>query len=94
MISKLGRRSEWIPITLAITALLVSSVILSSKKYYWNDEIFSWFFLADPSFSDMWSAFNDKINNTPALYFILGWVWEKAFGDAEVSFLHHGVRRQ
>lgn len=80
--------SRWeysIPL-LAIASLVISCVIISSKKYFWNDELFSYYFLSDPSFSKMLIAFHDKINNTPILYFALGWVWDKIFGSSELSY--------
>jgi hypothetical protein len=33
----------------------------------------------------MMTAFHDKINTTPSLYFLLGWLWAKAFGPTELS---------
>lgn len=33
----------------------------------------------------MWAAFNDRINNTPFLYFFIGWFWTKIFGASELS---------
>jgi hypothetical protein len=33
----------------------------------------------------MLTAFHDKINNTPLLYFLLGWGWDKLFGSSELS---------
>lgn len=82
------KHNRWeyaIPV-LAITSLVISCVIISSKKYFWNDELFSYYFLSDPSFSKMLIAFHDKINNTPILYFLLGWVWDKIFGSSELSY--------
>ncbi|MFD2247914.1 glycosyltransferase family 39 protein [Pontibacter ruber] len=70
---------------LAILSLLIACIIISPKKYFWNDELYSYYFTSDPSFSGMLAAFHDKINNTPVLYFALGWVWDKAFGSSELS---------
>ncbi len=69
----------------AILTLIASCVTVSSKKFFWNDELYSWYFLADPSFTHMWAAFGDKINNTPALYFVLGWLWVQVAGASELS---------
>jgi len=66
-------------------ALILSCIIISPKKYYWNDELYSYYFLADQSFNHMLVAFNDKINNTPILYFLLGWIWARFFGAGELS---------
>lgn len=79
--------SKWDYLYLLITAatLLISCVVVSAKKYYWNDELFSYFMTSEPTFSRMVAAFNDKLNNTPILYFLLGWSWDKVFGSSELS---------
>ncbi|MCL6260625.1 glycosyltransferase family 39 protein [Aquiflexum sp. TKW24L] len=58
---------------------------MGRKKIFWNDEIYSWFLLSDPSFLHMWEAFSDQINNTPPLYFLIGWLWAQIFGDSALS---------
>jgi hypothetical protein len=84
---KLSRLSKWeyaVP-ALAIGSLIVSCVIVSSKKYFWNDELQSYYLLGDHSFRHMLVAFSDKFTNVPPLYFALGWLWAKAFGATELS---------
>ncbi|MGF1934215.1 MAG: glycosyltransferase family 39 protein [Nostoc sp. ChiQUE02] len=76
---------EYIIPLFAIASLLISCIIISEKKYFWNDELYSYYFLADRSFSHMMAAFYDKINNTPPLYFLLGWLWARVFGSTELS---------
>jgi uncharacterized membrane protein len=78
-------RWEYIVPALAIASLIISCILISSKKFFWNDELFSYYFLADPSFTHMLGAFHDKLNNTPPLYFLLGWLWAKVFGSTELS---------
>ena len=68
-----------------LVSLISSSIILSGKKIFWNDELYSWFLLADPSFKHMWDAFSDQINNTPPLYFLIGWPWAQLFGHSTLS---------
>jgi uncharacterized membrane protein len=34
----------------------------------------------------MLTAFHNKINNTPILYFVTGWCWDKIFGSSELSY--------
>jgi len=80
-----SKRWEYIVPALAVGSLLISCIIISSKKFFWNDELYSYYLLADPSFTHMLGAFHDKINNTPPLYFLLGWLWTKAFGSTELS---------
>ena len=76
---------EYLVPFLGSLSLLVSCTLISGKKYFWNDELFSYYLLADKSFSHMLVAFHDKINNSPPLYFILGWVWAHIFGASELS---------
>ena len=66
-----SKRWEYIVPALAVTALLTSCIIIAYKKLFWNDELYSYYFLSDPSFTHMLSAFHDKINNSPPLYFVL-----------------------
>ena len=69
----------------ACLSLTVACILISPKKYFWNDELFSWYLLADPSFSHMWKAFSDALNTTPPLYFVVGWAWARIFGASELS---------
>jgi hypothetical protein len=55
------------------------------QKFFWIDELFSYYLLSDPSFMHMMGAFHDKINSTPPLYFFLGWLWARIFGSTELS---------
>jgi hypothetical protein len=70
---------------LAIISLFISCLIISSKTHFWNDEYISYYIVSVPSFYKMLLAFHDKINNTPILYFLLGWLWNKPFGSSELS---------
>ena len=47
--------------------------------------MFSFYLLDDPSFYHMMIALSDTINNSPPLYFVLGWVWAKIFSSSELS---------
>ena len=53
-----------VPLGLWIS-LTVSCLILSGSKTFWNDELFSYYLVSDPSFRGMLAAFADKINNSP-----------------------------
>lgn len=66
-------------------SMLASCIIISAKKFYWFDELFSYYLIADPSLKGMFSAFGDSINNTPIVYFVLGWLWSQIFGSGELS---------
>jgi hypothetical protein len=84
---KLPRITKWeyIVPALAIGSLIASCIIVSPKKYFWNDELQSYYLLGDHSFRHMMVAFSDKFTNVPPLYFILGWLWAMAFGVTEIS---------
>ena len=73
-----------VPLGLWIS-LTVSCLILSGSKTFWNDELFSYYLVSDPSFRGMLAAFADKINNSPIVYFVTGWLWAQAFGASELS---------
>ena len=79
------KKLEYLVPILATLSLITACIIVSSKKFFWNDELFSYYFLADSSFGHMMVAFHDKLNNTPALYFILGWLWAIVFSASELS---------
>jgi hypothetical protein len=83
-VSKLNKWEFAVP-ALAIGSLTVSCVILSSKRYFWNDELQSYLLFGDHSFRHMMIAFGDKFTNVPPLYFVLGWLWARAFGVTELS---------
>jgi uncharacterized membrane protein YsdA (DUF1294 family) len=76
---------EYIVPALAIGSLIVSCVIVSSKKYFSNDELYSYYLLSDCSLRHMMVAFSDKFTQTPPLYFVFGWLWARAFGATELS---------
>src|SRR4051794_3097762 len=79
-------RWEYIAPALGIVSLLIACISMSAKRYFWNDELYSYYLLSEPSFTKMIIAFHDKINNTPILYFFTGWVWDKIFGSTELSY--------
>lgn len=75
--------ANW-PVLLLPASLAVSAYIVSAKKPFWNDELYSWHFVSS-DFHTMWAAFQEPINNSPFLYFGLGWLWAQAFGASELS---------
>ena len=84
---KPARPAKWeyaVP-ALAVVSLIVSCVIVSSKRYFWIDEFQTYLLLWDHSFRHMMVAFGDKFTNVPPLYFVLGWLWARAFGVTELS---------
>jgi len=84
---KLTRSTKWeyaVP-ALAVGSLIASCIIVSSKRYFWMDELQTYLLLGDHSFRHMMIAFGDKFTNVPPLYFVLGWLWARAFGVTELS---------
>ena len=80
-----AKKWEYFIPAVATLSLLVSCVVVSAKKYFWNDELLSYYLFSDRSFLHMLGAFHDKINNAPPLYFVLGWVWARMAGTSELS---------
>jgi Dolichyl-phosphate-mannose-protein mannosyltransferase len=81
----LWRKWEYVVPALGTVSLIISCVVFSAKKYFVNDELLSYYLLSDKSFFHMLSAFHDKINAAPPLYFLLGWIWASIFGASELS---------
>jgi hypothetical protein len=82
-----SRLSKWeyaVP-AIAAASLIVSCIIVSSKRYFWIDELETYLLLSDQSFRHMIIAFGDKFTNVPPLYFVLGWLWARLFGVTELS---------
>src|SRR4051812_41834418 len=73
-----------IPI-LGCVSLIISALLVAQKKRLSNDEILSLVLFQDPSFSHMLSAWGDTFNQAPPLYFVLGWVWDKALGSSDIT---------
>lgn len=87
MMKNIWKQQYWeylIP-TLAAISLLASGIIISSKKFFWNDELLSFYLLDDRSLPHMLSAWSDKFNQAPPFYFLTGWAWDKIFGSNELS---------
>jgi hypothetical protein len=83
-VSKLNKWEYLVPL-LASVSLLISCAIASPKKYFWNDELLSYYLLTDPSLPHLMTAWGDTFNQSPPLYFILGWFWAKVFGNTDLS---------
>jgi uncharacterized membrane protein len=67
------------------SSLLLSCIIISAGKFYWWDELFPYYLIEAPTLGAMFKAYNDKINNTPVVYFFIGWLWAQMFGASELS---------
>ena len=82
--SRPNKREYLIPL-LATLSIFVTCTITSSKKFFWNDELLSFYLLSDSSFPHMMVAWGDTFNQSPPLYFMLGWLWAKVFNATPLS---------
>lgn len=78
-------QKEYLIPLIAAASLIAACIIVSSKKCYWNDELYSYYLLSDQFFAHMLSAFHNRINNAPPLYFVAEWLWAKGLGASELS---------
>jgi hypothetical protein len=71
---------------MAFCAILITLCVFTSlHRLFWIDEIYTYYFATDPSFSHMMGAVSDWINTAPPLYFILIWQWCRIFGNSELA---------
>jgi len=80
-------QNKWeytVPLAFSLS-LILTCIIISGKTYFWMDELLSFYFVNDPSFTNMITALSDTINSSPPLYFVLGWIWSKIFTASELS---------
>jgi len=74
-----------LPIVLLAAVLTVATILISPKKPFWIDELFSYYLVSAKSFATLFGAFHEELNTSPFAYFGLGWLWAKAFGASELS---------
>jgi hypothetical protein len=71
----------------AVAALTVLAALLRfatlDRQSFWSDEAMT-ALLARMSFTDMLGTIGDT-ESTPPLYYVLAWVWAKAFGHGEIG---------
>ncbi len=80
--------AEWVLMlsrnNILIVALLAAQfcylLILSPKKTFWCDEVLTYEVVNQSSFSEMWQAANDTVNESPPLYFVALWLWKHVAG--------------
>jgi hypothetical protein len=83
-----GPRRAWLPAlapAAGAVSLLVCAWLSVGRKLFWTDEWLTWYLVADGSFAHMLQACGERINAAPPLYFVLGWLWARAFGAGELS---------
>jgi hypothetical protein len=75
---------EWLPPGVVSFLLIMACYQHAKTTPFWQDEIFTHLFVTD-SFIHMIQANRDTINANPPLYYILSWIWVRAFGDSEFA---------
>ncbi|HBE21829.1 MAG TPA: hypothetical protein DDW51_30650 [Cyanobacteria bacterium UBA11367] len=83
--ASVANKWEYLVPALASVSFLIGCAIASPKKYFWNDELLSYYLVTDPSLPHLMTAWGDTFNQSPPLYFILGWFWAKVFGSTDLS---------
>lgn len=76
---------EWVVPTIGAAALVGVCIVASPRRAMWFDELLTLYVIQDMSFGQMWAACGDQINTSPPLYFILAWIWGKAFGTSALA---------
>jgi len=76
---------DLILLTLAATSLAASCLLMSPKKYFWCDEVFSWTLVTDQSFGHMLAALAQGADGAPPLFYVIGRLWSHAFGTGELA---------
>jgi len=81
----------WSPAELALLgfsllSLATCCVVISAKKYFWIDELFSWTLVTDQSLSHMLCALWHGADGAPPLYYLITRGWTSLFGTSELAF--------
>lgn len=76
--------SQWLLPALLAAGVIVRCVILARKRFFWTDELLSWYPVSG-SFGAMLSSTTDTINAAPPFYFVLTWFWTSLFGSSAVA---------
>lgn len=82
---KITYKPEYLVPVIATGSLITSCMILSSKKFFWMDELVSYYLVTDPSFLHMLNALANQADASPPLWFCLTWIWSGVFGTSEVT---------
>jgi uncharacterized membrane protein len=68
-----------------VLSLLANCLLISSKKYFWYDELLTWQLVTDPSLVHMLRALGDQVDNSPPFYYLLTRGWVRLAGASEWS---------
>jgi hypothetical protein len=75
---------RWVPVAGALS-LVVANAMDAVVRNMWVDELLSATLVSDPSFTHMVRALADQVDTTPPLFYMIGWVWARAFGATALS---------
>lgn len=76
---------EYLPLLLALVALLCALLIINSKKLYWFDEAYTAKVLSSGSFSTVWNVITDDYDVVPPFYYFVGFAWTRIAGTSDLS---------
>jgi len=85
MKQRLARNQHILFPALAILSLVLACVIMSAKKFFWYDELLTFYLVTDRSLFHMLEALANGAETGQPLYFVLTWFWAKLFGGSELS---------
>lgn len=83
-VSKPARWEYLIP-ALTIASFIVASFKAATKRYFWIDELQTFYLASDHSLRHMLSALADRFTSAPPLFFSTAWAWAHLFGATETS---------
>lgn len=70
---------------LAAASIAASCALLSPKKYFWCDEVFTWTLVTDHSLRHMVAALAQGADSSPPLFFLVERLWSAVFGSGELA---------
>ena len=78
-------RWEWIIPVLTGLLLLWNCYEVSQARYFWFDEVLTYYPAAMPTYAEMYAFITDKINCGHYLYFMAVWFYSQLAGASELS---------
>lgn len=63
----------------------VTTIVASSRRHLWNDELFTYYFARLPSLTDVWHQLKTGVEQTPPLFYVVTRASLWAFGNTNVA---------
>lgn len=63
----------------------VTTVVASSRRHLWNDELFTYYFARLPGLTDVWRQLKTGVEQTPPLFYVVTRASLWAFGNGNVA---------